>query len=111
MGRFGVIWVGLALLAAAPASARAADAPTRYSLVNGCYTVDGVPGAERVRMQATGLGRYLLYRPDRTFVAADGSTPDTPSPATDWRGTPAARGAVPPTPPSGRAPPPRRLAP
>jgi hypothetical protein len=48
-----------------------------------------VGGADRVRMQATALGRYLLYRPDRTFLAAhaDGtvSPADAPSPAADWR--------------------------
>ena len=40
-------------------------------------------------MQATTLGRYLLYRPDRTFLAAqdDGSVAPAPepSPAADWR--------------------------
>src|SRR3954447_15632622 len=101
MGRFGVIWVGLALLAVAPASAGAADAPTRYSLANGCYTVAGVPGAERVRMQATGLGRYLLYRPDKTFVAAGGGTADAPGPTTDWRVAEAPGGAFALTPMSG----------
>src|SRR5258705_5780956 len=81
-------------LAAIPAAASAAEAPTRYSLANGCYTLTGpdgraVGGADRVRMQATALGRYLLYRPDRRFVAAqpDGSVSpaDAPSPAADWR--------------------------
>src|SRR5256714_15086012 len=75
--------------AAAPAASWGADAPTRYSLAGGCYALTGVPGAEQVRMQATALGRYLLYRPDRTFLAAqdDGTVkPDTaPSPAADWR--------------------------
>jgi microsomal dipeptidase-like Zn-dependent dipeptidase len=40
-------------------------------------------------MQATTLGRYLLYRPDGTFLAAqeDGSVAPAaePSPAADWR--------------------------
>src|SRR5256885_2716938 len=40
-------------------------------------------------MQATALGRSLLYRPDRTFLASqdDGSVQPaaTPSPAADWR--------------------------
>jgi microsomal dipeptidase-like Zn-dependent dipeptidase len=81
-------------LAAIPAAASAAETPTRYSLANGCYTLTGpdgraVGGADRVRMQATALGRYLLYRPDRTFVAAhdDGSVSpaDAPSRAADWR--------------------------
>ena len=54
---------GLCLLGAAPA-AGAAGMQTRYSLANGCYAIthaDGsaVPGAEKVRLQATTLGRYL----------------------------------------------------
>ena len=83
--------------AAAPASARAADAPTRYSLAGGCYALGGVAGGEQIRMQATALGRYLLYRPDRTFVAArdDGTVAvaDAPSPAADWRVEEAGGGA------------------
>jgi hypothetical protein len=70
------IAVVLTGLAAPPAGA----ATTRYSLVHGCYALTGadgrtVPGTERVRMQASALGRYLLYRPDQRFVAArpDGS--------------------------------------
>ena len=54
-------------------------------------------GAERVRMQATALGRYLLYRPDHRFVAArdDGAVgpADAPSPAADWRVAEAGGGA------------------
>src|SRR4051812_5556366 len=96
MGRLGVIGAGLALLLAAPSAARAADPPTRYSLAGGCYSLSGVPGAERVRMQATALGRYLLYRPDRTFVAATETsvgTADAPSPAADWQVAEAPGGA------------------
>src|SRR4051794_10465800 len=74
---------------AAPATARAADAPTRYSLAGGCYALSGVAGGDEVRMQATALGRHLLHRPDRTFLASqdDGSVQPaaTPSPAADWR--------------------------
>src|SRR3954452_21180565 len=80
----------LALLVAAP-PAQAAKQPTRYSLVHGCYALKAsgkaVPGGEHVRMQATALGSYLLYRPDRTFLAAqDGSVAPAsdPSPAADW---------------------------
>jgi len=78
----------------AGAQAQAQEPPTRYSLAGGCYTVTGpngqpIAGAERVRMQATALGRYLLYLPDRTFVAVrdDGSVgpASQPSPAADWR--------------------------
>src|SRR5256714_9791623 len=94
LGRAAAVLVGV--MAAAPAAAWAADAPTRYSLANGCYALQGssgqvVAGGDHVRMQATTLGSYLLYRPDRTFLAArgDGSVaPDQqPSPAADWRVT------------------------
>ncbi|MEA2375382.1 MAG: hypothetical protein QOD53_1845, partial [Thermoleophilaceae bacterium] len=90
--------LAIALLAGAPAAAAAKQAPaapTRYSIANGCYGLHSPPaktaahGAERLRMQATTLGSYLLYRPDRTFLAAreDGSvgSADQPSPAGDWR--------------------------
>ena len=98
---WGPVIATLALVAA-PVAARADAAPTRYSLANGCYSLagpDGQPvgGAEPVRMQATALGRYLLYRPDRTFVAArdDGTVAvaDAPSPAADWRVEEAGGGA------------------
>ena len=36
-------------------------------------------------MQATALGRYLLYRPDGTFVTARRRRRERPSPAADWR--------------------------
>ena len=68
------------LVFAAPASA----AETKYSLANGCYRAVGVPGGEAVRMQATTLGRYLLYRPDGTFVTRR-RRGGAPSPAADWR--------------------------
>src|SRR5829696_9281775 len=89
------------VLLLAGAEAQAQEPPTRYSLAGGCYTVTGpdgrpIAGAERVRMQATTLGRYLLYLPDRTFVAAgdDGSVGPAPrpSPAADWRVDPAPGG-------------------
>src|SRR4051794_25692698 len=70
----------LAALLAAAFPAAAAAAPTKYSLQGGCYRVAGLDGAEQVRMQATDLGRYLLYRPDGTFVTAAGVRP-VPS---DW---------------------------
>ena len=61
----------LALAALLPGQAAAAD---RYALAGGCYTADrrrpACACAEQVRLQATALGRYLLYRPDGTFVAA-----------------------------------------
>src|SRR4051794_34278077 len=88
----------LALLAL-PAAADAAQ--TRYSLVHGCYALSSAGGqpltsGTQVRMQATTLGRYLLYRPDRTFLAAqdDGSVAPAsePSPAADWSVRPAGNG-------------------
>ncbi len=63
MLRSGLVVVALTLLLAAPA--RAQD---RYAYAGGCYAVAGVAGAEQVRLQATALGRYLLYRPDGTYV-------------------------------------------
>ncbi len=67
------------LLLAAPASAATQD-----SLSGGCYRVVGLAGAEQVRLQATTLGRYLLYRPDGTFVTSSGVAA-APSAAADWR--------------------------
>src|SRR3954447_21090459 len=88
------VLVALAMLAAAPVTAQAAAKPqTRYSLVHGCYALTAATGrplaaAKQVRMQATALGRYLLYLPDRTFLAAQGdasvSPASEPSPAADW---------------------------
>jgi hypothetical protein len=81
----------LALAVAGHATAAPAAAPTRYTLANGCYALQGpsgqaIAGAEGLRMP---LGSYLLYRPDRTFLAAqeDGSLGPAPepSPAADWR--------------------------
>ena len=92
--RRAVTVAAVAFAVAMPAGARATEVPTRYSLANGCYTLQGaagqaMAGADRVRMQATTLGRYLLYRPDRTVLAAagDGSVAPAqdPSPAADWR--------------------------
>jgi microsomal dipeptidase-like Zn-dependent dipeptidase len=92
----------VALLAIAPATA-AAKPPTRYSIVHGCYSLEPASGgvvakqggayvtsggaAEAFRMQATDLGRYLLYGRDADFlaVAGDAVTPASePSDAADW---------------------------
>src|SRR4051812_23556138 len=90
-----------------PTAANAASQPTRYSLVHGCYALSGVPGAEHIRMQATGLGSYLLYTPDRTFLTArdDGSVSPAsePSPAADWTVVPAGAALFTLTPKSGTA--------
>src|SRR6478672_3029645 len=85
--------MAVAALLALPGPALAADAPDRYALQGGCYTLqDGngnaIAGGEQIRLQATDLGSYLLYRPDKTFLTAqaDGSLApaDTPSPAADF---------------------------
>jgi microsomal dipeptidase-like Zn-dependent dipeptidase len=83
-----------------PAAAEAG--PNRYSLQGGCYALqDGsgkpIAGGEQIRMQATTLGSYLLYRPDRTFLAAqaDGTLAPAsePSPAADFKVEDATGGA------------------
>jgi hypothetical protein len=94
--------LAVALVVAAPASA-AGKAPTRYSLAGGCYALQSaasgqtVAGADSLRMQATDLGSYLLYRPDGTFLAAQSNSsvsPDSqPSPAADWVVTDAGSGS------------------
>ncbi len=98
---FGVV---LALLLAAPAAAQ-----DRYALAGGCYalTASGAPVAktadggyrtagqgERFRLQATALGRYLLYGSGRDFLGSGrGPLPvspqrvqslPAPSEAADW---------------------------
>jgi len=91
--RRAVPLAGLALALLAVPSASAAPQLTRYSLAGGCYSLRSassgriVPGAEHLRMQATTLGSYLLYRPDRTFLAAQGDSVKAaakPSPTADW---------------------------
>ncbi|HEX2084613.1 MAG TPA: Coagulation factor 5/8 type domain-containing protein [Solirubrobacteraceae bacterium] len=81
--------VALTWAAAAPAAAQ----QTRHSLVGGCYALTDEAGApvadgQPVRLQATALGRYLLYLPDETFLAAneDGTVgaAGEPSPSADW---------------------------
>jgi hypothetical protein len=87
---------------AAPATATAASKPatnpqpsTRYSIVNGCYTVrSAATGApiwatnEPVRMQAAALGVYLLYTPGGNYLVDTGggtiATAGTPSSAAEW---------------------------
>lgn len=85
--------MALVVLALVPTCAAAAGGPNRYSLQGGCYSLQdasGAPiaGAEQVRMQATDLGSYLLYRPDKTFLTARAGgalAPATsPSPAADF---------------------------
>ena len=65
-------------------SKRRAVPESVYAMAGGCYRLGGQP----LTFQATGLGSYLLYAADRTFLAATG--PDTagwaaaPSPDADW---------------------------
>lgn len=85
--RAAVVAFALVGLAAVPGTASAAD---RYALANGCFAVTDTSGArvaDKVFMKASALGRYLLFRPDGTFVAArDGKlgTASAPGPATDF---------------------------
>src|SRR3954468_19802380 len=111
LGRL-VITSTAAVALAAPAVAQAS--PSRYALAGGCYQLIGasgttLPGADKVRMQASGLGRFLLYRDDRSYLA---STPGglSPLPAPDARADWSVGGAnndrsFPLTPESGSAPP------
>ncbi|KQV77511.1 hypothetical protein ASC64_01300 [Nocardioides sp. Root122] len=64
---------------------------SRYAMAGGCYSLGGVP----LTFQATGLGSYLLYAADRTFLAASpgGTTwAASPSPDADWTVRGAGRG-------------------
>jgi microsomal dipeptidase-like Zn-dependent dipeptidase len=93
-------------LAPAPASAGKTEL-TRYSIVHGCFALrpasgsglvaksggayaasaPGLAQAEPFRMQATDLGRYLLYGTDRDFLSADGGaivSAAEPSDGADW---------------------------
>ena len=63
----------------------------RYAMAGGCYRL----GTQPLTFQATGLGTYLLYAPDRTFLAASGSGTTwapSPSPDADWTVREAGRG-------------------
>jgi microsomal dipeptidase-like Zn-dependent dipeptidase len=79
------------LLACLPAaaSAQGAHVPSaddRYSLAHGCFNTSGALTAQAIRMQATDLGRYLLYTKDRKFVTgtAPGSEASSPSESAEW---------------------------
>ncbi|WP_374457038.1 hypothetical protein [Nocardioides sp.] len=65
---------------------------SRYAMAGGCYTLGGRP----LTFQATGLGTYLLYAADRTFLAASSGDTTTwaaaPSPDADWTVRGAGRG-------------------
>src|SRR5687767_54908 len=116
LARFALATTVVALLAL-PASASAqstaggygsdATADDRYSIVHGCFALrsqsngsyvaksgagyaasaGAIGGATPFRMQATDLGKYLLYDPDQEFLAATGPaiTADAePSNNSDW---------------------------
>lgn len=74
-----------------------------YAMAGGCYRL----GGERLTFRATGLGSYLLYAPDGTFLAASG--PDgaawasEPSPLADWTAREAGEGRFTFTLPDGRS--------
>jgi hypothetical protein len=81
------------LAVAAAGLAPSTAAADRYSEAGGCFTLTSVatgqpaPGGSQLRMQATDLGSYLLYRPGRDFLAASGGSvapAAQPSPAADW---------------------------
>jgi hypothetical protein len=96
--------LALLLVCLAPAADAAAQQQTRYSLANGCFDLRS-QSANRVvaqdvgplRMQATGLGTYLLYGKDRDFLAAGAQdrvgSAGEPSGAADWRVDEAGNGA------------------
>ncbi|HEU0023608.1 MAG TPA: membrane dipeptidase [Thermoleophilaceae bacterium] len=97
--------LGIATFALWPAAASATD---RYGLANGCYAVRTIVGSKYVqksgsaytatgttlasatpfRMQATALGRYLLYGPDGSMPAVgllnQVTSTTTPGPDADW---------------------------
>jgi hypothetical protein len=75
---------------AAVTAPAAASAVTRYSLVDGCYTVGSVaPALGPFRMQAAALGVYLLYTPGGEYLTDVGGgalkAVSTPSPAAEWQ--------------------------
>ncbi len=85
----------LAAVAAAPAAALVPD--DRYALVNGCFELRSVALGKAVatdagpfRMQATDLGKYLLYGKAGNVLAVDPQTgavapAAAPGPQSDWR--------------------------
>jgi hypothetical protein len=112
----GALLGALTLGAGAASEAQAADPlarDARYALVHGCYalrsaqtgklvvkaaggyaaTAGAAADAEGFRMQATGLGTYLLYGRSADFLATDGAgvvTVDEPGPAADFTVAPTA---------------------
>jgi microsomal dipeptidase-like Zn-dependent dipeptidase len=98
--------LALGLVIGALVAAPTAHAVDVYQYANGCYTLrDAATGRSVVRdslgyatsttnatpfrMQATALGRYLLYGPDANMPQADAigtvSATTTPGPPADWK--------------------------
>ena len=65
------------------------SATDRYTLAGGCFNTSGQLINESMRMQATDLGKYLLYNKDQTFIT--GTAPVTkassPSESAVWEAT------------------------
>jgi hypothetical protein len=79
---------------AAPSAASAESPPVenRFSLANGCFALasnaaEAPPALQRLRLEPTTLGSYMLYDRDGRYLSADGdavSPEPTPGPAADW---------------------------
>ncbi len=97
MRRLGAALAGAIMLAAGGAAP--ASAADKFALVHGCYALQGAGGQlglqgdrfvagagspEAFRLQATALGRYLLYDRKEGFLTASGARAATPSPAADF---------------------------
>jgi len=86
----------LLVAAALPAGASALDRDARYALVHGCYdlTSGGKKVAGPLRMQASGLGTYLLYGAQGDFLTAgaDGKVAPAADPSDNGNWTVDVRG-------------------
>jgi hypothetical protein len=85
--------VGLAAAAITSTPAVAAAGTDRFALAGGCYDLGreagagAIPDGQKLRLQATDLGSYLLVTPAGTFLSASGTAvakASDPSPAADW---------------------------
>ena len=80
------MWVAAAPAGTRTTVARAAGPLTRYSIVNGCYSL-GTPSGRvgPFRMQATALGQYLMYAGPNAFLGPGLKTTAGPSDNTVWQ--------------------------
>ena len=80
------LWVAAAPAGTRTTVARAAAPATRYSIVNGCYSL-GTPSGRvgPFRMQATALGQYLMYAGPDQFLGPGLKTIAGPSDRTVWQ--------------------------